>query len=63
MDFAWLAEKRGAFRSLTKCQITPDLIRDLADTLKLAPSYFNNQPWKNDLFIYHNYYKEIADKE
>jgi len=51
MDLKSIVDKRRAFRSLEKCAITTDLIEDLANTLKLAPSCFNNQPW-NFVFVY-----------
>ncbi len=51
MDFSTLAEERRAYRSLEKCQINDDLVEDLANTLKLSPSCFNNQPW-NFVFVY-----------
>jgi len=37
---------RRAYRSLDQVEITDDLIRDLADSASLAPSCFNNQPWR-----------------
>ncbi|MBN2017811.1 MAG: nitroreductase family protein [Candidatus Cloacimonetes bacterium] len=51
MDFQELADNRRAYRSLEKCEITPELVDDLASTLKLAPSCFNNQPWQF-VFVY-----------
>ena len=53
MDFKEIIQKRRAYRSLEKCDITPILIDDLANTLKLAPSCFNNQPWQF-VFVYDN---------
>ncbi len=39
-------EKRRAYRSLEPADISLELIRDLAEKAKLAPSCFNNQPWR-----------------
>lgn len=39
-------EKRRAYRSLEKVEITEDMIRDLSECAALAPSCFNNQPWR-----------------
>jgi nitroreductase len=39
-------EKRRAFRSLDPVEVTADLIGDLAGHARLAPSCFNNQPWR-----------------
>jgi len=43
-------EKRRAYRSLEKIEISDDLIRDLAEKAKIAPSCYNKQPW-NFIFI------------
>jgi nitroreductase len=37
---------RRAYRSLEPVEITEELIRDLAESARLAPSCNNNQPWK-----------------
>ncbi|HOR47053.1 MAG TPA: nitroreductase family protein [Caldisericia bacterium] len=37
---------RRAYRSLEKAEITDALVEDLIGFLKLAPSCFNNQPWR-----------------
>ncbi|MBS7653399.1 MAG: nitroreductase family protein [Candidatus Bathyarchaeia archaeon] len=37
---------RRAYRSLDPVMITEDLIKDLAEKAGLAPSCFNNQPWR-----------------
>jgi len=39
-------EKRRAYRSLDPAPISDELIRDLAESASLAPSCFNNQPWR-----------------
>ena len=44
-------EKRRSYRSLDPVEITDDLIEDLANSAKLAPSCFNNQPW-NYVFVH-----------
>jgi len=38
--------ERRAFRSLEPIPITNELINDLAESAQLAPSCFNNQPWR-----------------
>nr|MDO8135844.1 nitroreductase family protein [Candidatus Njordarchaeum guaymaensis] len=38
--------ERRAYRSLDPVQITEDLIKDLAECARLAPSCNNNQPWR-----------------
>jgi nitroreductase len=44
-------QKRRAYRSLTRTQITIDLVNDLSTHAGLSPSCFNNQPWRF-VFIY-----------
>ncbi len=39
-------EKRRAYRSLDSVTITKELLDDLARAAQLAPSCFNNQPWR-----------------
>ncbi|MFX1486473.1 MAG: nitroreductase family protein [Promethearchaeota archaeon] len=43
--------KRRAYRSLEPFEITEQLIEDLAKSIQLAPSCFNNQPWRF-VFVY-----------
>lgn len=38
-------ERRG-YRSLQPVKITEELVRDFAESARLAPSCFNNQPWR-----------------
>jgi nitroreductase len=38
--------ERRAYRSLAPVEITDELIEDLVFSLRLAPSCFNNQPWR-----------------
>ena len=38
--------ERRAFRSLEPVDITDDMIKDFARSAQLAPSCFNNQPWR-----------------
>ncbi|MFQ6037607.1 MAG: nitroreductase family protein [Candidatus Aminicenantales bacterium] len=38
--------QRRAYRSLIPVEISDSLIRDLAESASLAPSCFNNQPWR-----------------
>jgi nitroreductase len=39
-------QARRAYRSLEPVEITEELIRDLAESARLTPSCFNNQPWR-----------------
>ncbi len=39
-------EKRRSFRALEKIEVTDDLIKELVNASSLAPSCFNNQPWR-----------------
>jgi nitroreductase len=39
-------DKRRAYRSLEKVEITDDAIQDLAGLAGMAPSCFNKQPWR-----------------
>ncbi|MCX6664749.1 MAG: nitroreductase family protein [Euryarchaeota archaeon] len=51
MDVKQAIEKRRAYRSLDPVIITEKLIDDLATHAGLAPSCFNNQPWRY-IFVY-----------
>ncbi|MEM0492725.1 MAG: nitroreductase family protein [Candidatus Thermoplasmatota archaeon] len=51
MDVKEAIHTRRAYRSLDKFRITDELIDDIANHAKLAPSCFNNQPWRF-LFVY-----------
>lgn len=46
MDVCRAIQERRAYRSLNPVEITDDLIEDLAGHARLAPSCFNNQPWR-----------------
>jgi nitroreductase len=46
MDVHRAIQERRAYRSLSPVEITDDLIEDLAHSARLAPSCFNNQPWR-----------------
>ncbi|MCW3991402.1 MAG: nitroreductase family protein, partial [Candidatus Bathyarchaeota archaeon] len=46
MDVKRAIKVRRAYRSLDPVEITEELIRDLAESARLAPSCFNNQPWR-----------------
>lgn len=41
-----LLKKRRAYRSLEPVEITESMINEMYEALKLAPSCFNNQPWR-----------------
>ena len=54
-------EKRRAYRSLEKFNVTEDLIDDLVECACLAPSCFNKQPWRF-VFVYdENILKKLHD--
>ncbi len=44
-------EKRRAYRSLEPVEITRDIVNDLAEVTKIAPSCGNKQPWRY-IFVY-----------
>lgn len=46
MDVKQAIFERRAHRSLAPVETGEDLIRDLAESAQLAPSCFNNQPWR-----------------
>lgn len=46
MDVKQAIHTRRAYRSLEPVEITDELIGDLAESAQLAPSCFNNQPWR-----------------
>ncbi len=49
-------EKRRAYRSLDKAEITDELIKDLSLSASLAPSCFNKQPWR---FVFVKSYEQL----
>jgi len=51
VDVKQAIKERRAYRSLAPIEITEDLIRDLAESARLSPSCFNNQPWRF-VFVY-----------
>ena len=51
MDIKQAISKRRAYRSLEPVDMTADLARDLAKSIQLAPSCYNNQPWRF-VFVY-----------
>lgn len=46
MDVHEAIETRRAYRSLEPVEIDDELVRDLAGVARIAPSCFNNQPWR-----------------
>ncbi len=46
MDVIEAIQKRRAYRSLELAEINESLIQELARAAQLAPSCFNNQPWR-----------------
>ena len=51
MDVKEAIRSRRAYRSLVPIKITEELIQDLGECAQLAPSCFNNQPWRY-VFVY-----------
>ncbi|MFX0097022.1 MAG: nitroreductase family protein [Candidatus Hodarchaeota archaeon] len=51
MDIEKAIRERRAYRSLEPVKITKDLVKDLAESIQLAPSCYNNQPWRF-VFVY-----------
>ncbi|MGD2246402.1 MAG: nitroreductase family protein [Candidatus Aminicenantes bacterium] len=51
MDVSEAIASRRAYRSLVPVRITRKLIKDLAASVRLSPSCFNNQPWRF-VFVY-----------
>jgi len=58
MDVKEAINLRRAYRSFDSVPITNELIEDLAKSAQLAPSCFNNQPWRF-CFVYD---KEMLEK-
>lgn len=58
MELDEAIQKRRAYRALEGVEITDEMIKKLANTAKLSPSCFNNQPW-NFVFVDD---EEILDK-
>ncbi|MBI5000713.1 MAG: nitroreductase family protein [Euryarchaeota archaeon] len=46
MDVKDAIEQRRAYRALDPVEISDDTVRELASAAQLAPSCFNNQPWR-----------------
>lgn len=51
MELSRLIESRRAYRSLEPVEIKEDVINSLVESTRLAPSCFNNQPWRY-VFVY-----------
>lgn len=51
MEVKEAVQRRRAYRSLEDYEITEDVMTDLAESARLAPSCFNNQPWRF-VFVY-----------
>jgi len=51
MNVIQAIHERRAYRSLKPIKITDELINDFAKSAQLAPSCFNNQPWRF-VFVY-----------
>lgn len=50
MELKEVIKWRRAYRSLESCEIDDNLIHELAECASLAPSCYNNQPWR--FFVY-----------
>lgn len=46
MDVKEAINSRRAYRSLEPVEITQEIINSLAESARLSPSCFNNQPWR-----------------
>ncbi|MCI0497709.1 MAG: nitroreductase family protein [Thermoplasmata archaeon] len=46
MDVKEAIARRRAYRSLGPVEITDDILDELIESARLAPSCFNNQPWR-----------------
>lgn len=51
MDVKEAIETRRSYRSIVDTEITEEVIEDLATAASLAPSCYNNQPWRY-VFVY-----------
>lgn len=51
MQLKKLIQKRRAYRALEPTEITKEMIKETAKLAQLAPSCFNNQPWRY-IFVY-----------
>jgi len=58
MEFKEVIKRRRSYRSLKTCEIDDDLIQELAGFASLAPSCYNNQPWRF-VFVYR---KDVLEK-
>ncbi len=58
MELKEVIEKRRSYRSIEPCETDESLVRELARCASLAPSCYNNQPWRF-VFVYE---KEILEK-
>ena len=54
MEVKQAIHTRRAYRSLESVEINEELVKDLAESAQLAPSCFNNQPWRF-VFVYDRY--------
>lgn len=59
MDVKEAIHRRRAYRSLDPVEITGEMIRDLAESARLAASCFNNQPWRFVFVIDRGMLKEL----
>ncbi len=46
MELREAIQKRRAYRALKPVEIKEDMVKKLVEMAALAPSCFNNQPWR-----------------
>jgi len=51
MDLSDTIDERRSYRSLDPVVITDETVKELAEAARLAPSCYNNQPWRY-IFVY-----------
>ncbi len=65
MDVKQAIRERRSYRAIKDFEVTEGLVNDLAEAASLAPSCYNNQPWRY-LFVYESekleaLYSALAD--
>lgn len=61
MELKSIIEKRRSYRALQKVNIDIENIKELAISASLAPSCYNNQPWKYVFILDENKLKQLYD--
>ena len=52
-------KKRRAYRAISPAEISEEEIKEIAELVNLAPSCFNNQPWRYVFVQEHNKVQEL----